>query len=163
MVAQSFAKNFGLYGERTGALHFVCKSKEVADRLMSQVKLIIRPMYSNPPLHGARIVSRVLNNPTYNAEWEKELKSVADRINNMRTALRDELVKNGCKGNWDHITNQIGMFSYTGMTQEQCEFLTNKYEIYLVKNGRISMAGVNTKNVAKLAAAMKDAIDTTTK
>lgn len=79
-MAQSFAKNIGLYGERIGAMHFVCKSAEVSEKLMSQMKLVIRPMYSNPPLHGARIIAKILNNPQLRKEWEIELKMVAKRI-----------------------------------------------------------------------------------
>ena len=78
----------------------------------------------------------------------------------MRTLLKNELVTLGVKGNWDHITDQIGMFSYTGLTSPQCEILINKWHIYLIKNGRISMAGVTTKNVKYLAKAIKDAVDT---
>jgi len=118
MVAQSFAKNFGLYGERIGALHIVVSNKDVATRVMSQLKLVIRAMYSNPPLHGARLVAKILGNPKNRAEWEAELKAVAGRITSMRKLLRDELVSLGVKGNWDHITNQIGMFSYTGLSKK---------------------------------------------
>jgi len=74
-------------------------------------------MYSNPPLHPARLVSRILENPSYRQEWEAELKMVADRINKMRTVLRNELERIGTRGTWNHITDQIGMFSYTGMTR----------------------------------------------
>jgi len=115
MVAQSFAKNFGLYGERIGALHIVTSNKDVATRVMSQLKLVIRAMYSSPPLHGARIVARILKNPEWRAEWEAELKEVAGRIVKMRSLLKSELNNLKVSGNWDHITNQIGMFTYTGM------------------------------------------------
>jgi aspartate/tyrosine/aromatic aminotransferase len=158
LVSQSYAKNFGLYGERIGALHFVCTSKDVAAKVLSQVKIVIRPMYSNPPLHGARIVSKVLGNPQLAKEWKDELKAVSQRIISMRKVLREELIALGTKGTWDHIVNQIGMFSYTGLTPKQCEVLINKYHIYLLKNGRISMAGITTKNVKYLANAIHDAV-----
>lgn len=161
MLSQSYAKNFGLYGERIGALHFVCKSKDVAAKVLSQVKLVIRPMYSNPPLHGARIVAKILSNDQYYKEWREELKSVSQRIQTMRKALRDELNNLGTPGNWDHIVNQIGMFSYTGLGPKQCEIMINKYHIYLLKNGRISMAGITSKNVNYLAKAINDAVVST--
>jgi len=157
IISQSYAKNFGLYGERIGAIHFVAKSKDVAVRVLSQVKLVIRPMYSNPPLHGARIVHKVLSNPALTQEWKDELKMVSERIITMRKALRDELKSLGTPGNWDHIVSQIGMFSYTGLGAKQCDVLIQKYHIYLLRNGRISMAGITSKNVKYLAQAIHDA------
>jgi len=123
--------------------------------------LVIRPMYSNPPIHGARVVSRVLGKPEYFEAWKKELKAISERIIQMRKLLRDELVKLKVPGSWDHITNQIGMFSYTGLNQKQCEILIEKFHIYLLKNGRISMAGINSKNYQYLANAIHEAITST--
>lgn len=110
----------GLYGERTGALHIVCKNKPTADKVLSQVKIIIRSNYSSPPVHGARLAGRILSNPENRQQWLQELKAVTDRMNNMRDALKTALIKNGAKGNWDHITKQIGMFSFLGLTPKQC-------------------------------------------
>lgn len=104
MVVQSFAKNFGLYGERVGALSLVCTSKEVTQKVLSQIRLIVRAMYSNPPAHGAQIVSKILNTPELKQEWVNELKAVSQRIIDMRSLLKAALVKNGTKGTWDHIT-----------------------------------------------------------
>lgn len=120
-------------------------------------------MYSNPPAHGARIAAKILTNPQLYAEWLSELVLVSKRIIDMRLALKTELDRLEVPGNWDHIVTQIGMFSYTGLTPEQCEILIAKHHIYLLKNGRISMCGITTKNVAYLAAAIKDAILTTQK
>jgi len=94
----------GLYGERTGAMHVVCNDKDTADRCMSQIKQIIRANYSSPPVHGARIAAKVLMKPENRQQWLKELQAVTDRMNTMRTALKAALVKNGTKGNWDHVT-----------------------------------------------------------
>lgn len=105
VVAQSFAKTMGLYGERTGAMHVVCTDKATADKVMSQVKIIIRSNYSSPPVHGARIAGKILTNKENRAQWLKELKAVTDRMNQMREALKQALIKNGAKGNWDHITS----------------------------------------------------------
>ncbi|XP_075213115.1 glutamate oxaloacetate transaminase 2 [Lycorma delicatula] len=150
-LAQSFAKNMGLYGERIGALTVVCDNKEEKNKVMSQLKIIIRPMYSSPPLNGARIVTTILSNEELKCQWIAELKGMADRIIGIRQQLKDELAKAGSKRNWDHITNQIGMFCFTGLNEPQVEKLTKDFSIYLTKDGRISMAGVTTKNVKYLA------------
>lgn len=154
MLAQSFAKNFGLYGERVGCFSAVGATTEEADRLMSQIKILIRPMYSNPPINGARIVATVLDDPTLNKQWFAECKGMADRIIDMRVALKDGLAKAGSTRNWEHVTSQIGMFTFSGMTPEQVEKLRTEYHIYMTKNGRISMAGVTSKNVQYLAESM---------
>jgi aspartate/tyrosine/aromatic aminotransferase len=159
VVAQSFAKTMGLYGERTGALHIVCNDKATTEKVLSQVKIIIRSNYSSPPIHGARIAGKILVNPENRAKWLTELKAVTDRMNNMRDALKAALVKNGCKGNWDHVTNQIGMFSFLGLTPKQCEQMIQKHHIYMTGNGRISIAGLTTANVEYVANAIKDVVD----
>lgn len=158
IVAQSFAKNLGLYSERVGSMSVVCSSADRAKAVQSQVELVIRPMYSNPPSHGALIVHTVLSDPALFKEWKQELVEMSSRIHAMRDALRSELVKLGTPGNWDHIVSQIGMFSYTGLTAEQVEVMQKKHHVYLLKSGRISMAGVNTKNVQYLAKAIDDVV-----
>lgn len=150
-VCQSFAKNFGLYGERVGAFNIIGKNADEASAIESQLKILIRPMYSNPPVQGARIVTHILNSPELNKLWLSEVKLMADRIISMRTKLRENLKNLGSKRDWSHITNQIGMFCFTGLTPEQVEKLGKEYAIYLTKNGRISIAGVTSKNVDYLA------------
>jgi len=153
-LAQSFAKNMGLYGERTGAFSVTCSSKEEAQKVMSQVKIIIRPNYSNPPIHGARIAAMILNDAKLRAQWLVDVKGMADRIISMRTKLQDGLKKEGSSRNWQHIVDQIGMFCFTGMNQEQVERLMKEFSIYLTKDGRISMAGLNSGNIGYMAHAM---------
>jgi aspartate aminotransferase len=150
-VAQSYAKNFGLYGERIGALSFVCENAEEASRLESQLKILIRPMYSNPPIYGARVVSTVLGDPELTKQWRVEVKGMADRIIGMRQKLVDNLKNYGSKKDWSHITKQIGMFCYTGLAPEQVDRLAKEHHVYLTRNGRISIAGITTKNVDHLA------------
>jgi aspartate aminotransferase len=159
VIAQSFAKIMGLYGERTGALHFVCKDKGTAAKVLSQVKIIIRVNYSSPPRHGARIAAAILNQPALRQQWLDELVAMTDRIAQMRTLLRSTLEKVGAKGTWNHVTDQIGMFSFTGLTVKQSEAMVSKHHIYMTKNGRISVAGVTTKNVEYVARAIKDVTD----
>uniref|UniRef100_A0A023FMK0 Aspartate aminotransferase n=1 Tax=Amblyomma cajennense TaxID=34607 RepID=A0A023FMK0_AMBCJ len=153
-VSQSFAKNMGLYGERVGAFSMICGSKEEADRVMSQIKIIVRPTYSNPPIHGARIAHLILTDPELRQQWLKDVKGMADRIISMRTRLRDGLKREGSTKNWQHITDQIGMFCFTGMTPEQVARLIKEFSVYLTKDGRISVAGISSNNVDYLAHAM---------
>lgn len=153
-LAQSFAKNFGLYGERVGVLSVVCEDADEASRVLSQMKLVVRPMYSNPPLHGARIVSAVLGNPELETQWRAECKVMAERIIAMRTALRDELASAGSTKDWAHVTSQIGMFCYTGLSPEQVERMKSEFHIYMTKDGRISMAGITKANASYVAGAM---------
>ncbi|ESO90816.1 hypothetical protein LOTGIDRAFT_217673 [Lottia gigantea] len=155
-LCQSYAKNMGLYGERAGAFTVVCNSAEEQERVMSQIKIIIRPMYSNPPVHGARLVSTILNNPELRSEWLVDVKGMADRIISMRTKLRDHLSYLGSSRNWQHITDQIGMFCFTGLKPDQVERLTKEYSIYLTKDGRISVAGITSGNVEYLGDAIHE-------
>lgn len=111
-------------------------------------------MYSNPPVHGARIASRVLNIPELRQQWLEEVKGMADRIIRMRSTLVENLKKEGSKHDWSHIVNQIGMFCFTGLNEKQVERLTKEFSIYLTKDGRISVAGVSSKNNAYLAHAI---------
>jgi len=154
-MCQSFAKNLGLYGERAGMLHVVCSSKERAECVLSQIKLVIRPMYSSPPIHGAQLLCKILGDDSMKEQWKKELKEMADRILEVRKALEDGLKKKGTPGTWNHITAQIGMFSFTGLTPAQCDRLIKEHHIYLLKSGRISLAGLNKGNINK----MIDAVD----
>jgi aspartate aminotransferase len=142
IVAQSYAKNMGLYGERIGALHVVCHNKKTAEKVLSQLKLVIRPMYSNPPAHGALIVHKVLSKKENYEKWAQELASVSKRIIDVRDLLRKKLEELKTPGTWEHITDQIGMFSYTGLNEKICETLINKYHVYMLKNGRISLVNI---------------------
>ena len=153
IATQSFSKNFGLYGERAGCLSFITSSAEEKSAVESQIKILVRPMYSNPPATGARIVSTILNDEALSAQWYAECKSMADRIGNARTALRGHLEK-GSTRNWEHITSQIGMFAYTGLTEEECMKMINDHHVYLTKDGRVSMAGVTQNNAQYIAEAM---------
>ncbi|KAG2334298.1 hypothetical protein Bca52824_005478 [Brassica carinata] len=154
LVAQSYAKNMGLYGERVGALSIVCKAADVAGRVESQLKLVIRPMYSNPPIHGASIVAVILRDRNLFNEWTLELKGMADRIISMRKQLFEALRARGTPGDWTHIIKQIGMFTFTGLNPAQVSYMTKEYHIYMTSDGRISMAGLSSKTVPHLADAI---------
>lgn len=155
-LAQSFAKNMGLYGQRIGTVSVMCEDKAEAVRVESQLKVIARAMYSNPPMHGALIASTILGDPALKAQWYVEVKEMADRIITMRTLLRKHLEDSGSKLSWQHVTDQIGMFCYSGMAPEQVDKLRTDHHIYMTRNGRISMAGVTSGNVERLAKAMHE-------
>lgn len=158
LIAQSFAKNMGLYGERVGALSIICRSENVAKRVESQLKLVIRPMYSSPPIHGASIVATILGDRNLYYNWTEELKQMADRIISMRHQLYDALKARGTPGDWSHIIKQIGMFTFTGLNKEQVNFMTAEYHIYMTFDGRISMAGLSSRTVPHLADAINAAV-----
>lgn len=157
-ISQSFAKNFGLYGERVGTFNLTCKDADAVKNVMSQMDIIVRNLYSNPPKHGANIVKTVLSDEALYQEWRDELMAMSLRIQDMRKELFDELTALGTPGTWNHITDQIGMFSFTGLTPEQCKQMVEKHHIYMLGNGRISMAGVTSGNVKYIAAAMDDVV-----
>jgi aspartate aminotransferase len=155
---QSFSKNFGLYNERAGNLVVVMNDKSCMANVRSQLTLIARASYSNPPAHGVRIVEKVLNDTVLYEEWKVCIKIMADRIFAMRAGLRERLEKLGTPGSWKHITEQIGMFSFTGLAPDMCKFLVEEKHVYLLKNGRISMAGVTDGNLDYLAQAFDEAV-----
>ena len=157
MLAQSYAKNFGLYNDRVGAFSVVCRDVEEKDRVESQLKILVRPAYSNPPAHGARIVDTILSDPVLKPQWYAECKSMADRIILMRKLLRDTLEKDlKSKQSWKHIEDQIGMFAMTGLTKDQVQKMIDVHHIYMTADGRISVAGVTQKNVRYIAEAILD-------
>ena len=130
ILAQSFAKNMGLYGERVGALSILGSNASEKAAIDSQVKILARAMYSNPPLHGARIVAKVLGDAQLKALWQQEVKLMADRIINVRKMLRERLengAKSGSGRDWSHVTNQIGMFCYSGLKPEQVDKLAQEH------------------------------------
>lgn len=153
-VSSSFSKSFSLYGERVGALTVLCASKEEADRVLSQVKRTIRTNYSNPPTHGGKVVSMVLNNEELFALWEKELSEMRERIREMRALLVAKLKEYGVTQNFDFVLAQRGMFSYSGLTQAQVERLRNEHGIYAVNSGRICVAALNHRNIDAVAKAI---------
>jgi aromatic-amino-acid transaminase len=153
-VATSFSKSFSLYGERVGALSVVCASKDEAGRVLSQLKRVIRTNYSNPPIHGAQIVTAVLTTPALRVLWEEELAGMRSRIKQMRQALQDKLVAAGVKQDVSFITRQNGMFSYSGLGKAQMERLRDEFGVYGVDSGRICVAALNSKNIDAVVAAI---------
>merc|ERR1719466_476150 len=156
--SQSFSKNFGLYNERAGNLTVVVQDPDTIPNFKSQMTLIIRAMYSNPPAHGCRIVDMVMKEPAMYQEWKDCIKVMANRIIAMRAGLRERLEKKKTPGDWSHITSQIGMFSYTGLTPSQADFLVKEKHVYLLKCGRISMCGVTPSNIDYVAASIHEAV-----
>jgi aromatic-amino-acid transaminase len=153
-VATSFSKSFSLYGERVGALSIVCESKNEAERVLSQLKRVIRTNYSNPPIHGAQVVAMVLNTPALREIWEQELAGMRQRIKKMRQALQDKLAGAGIKQDFSFVTHQKGMFSYSGLNKAQMQRLRSEFGIYGVDSGRICVAALNSRNIDAVVAAI---------
>jgi aromatic-amino-acid transaminase len=153
-VSTSFSKSFSLYGERVGALSVLCASKEEADRVLSQLKIVIRTNYSNPPIHGGTVVAMVLNTPELRATWEKELGEMRLRIKQMRIALVEKLKGAGVKDDMSFITTQIGMFSYSGLNKDQMVRLRNEFGVYGTDTGRMCVAALNSKNIDYVCASI---------
>lgn len=149
MAATSCSKNFGLYGERVGALHIVTDSKKEADVVTSIMKRIVRQEYSNPPCHGGQIVAEVLGDEALQASWRAEVDGMRTRIRSMREALYEAGKAEG--EDFSFSVKQHGMFSFTGLTAEEMDLLREKFGVYGVRNGRICIAGLNTKNVEYVA------------
>ncbi len=147
MIASSYSKNFGLYNERVGALTVIAQTPAVAEATLSQIKIVIRTNYSNPPAHGARIVSTILKSPELRAEWEMELDAVRSRIQEMRRQFVAGLHSRGVDRDFSCLADQNGMFSFTGLTKEQVHRLRNEHSIYIVDSGRINMAGLTRSNL----------------
>ncbi|GAD98570.1 hypothetical protein FG03981.1 [Paecilomyces variotii No. 5] len=149
-VAQSFSKNMGLYGERVGAFHLLAASTDAASKAKGHLPRLQRGQVSQPPTRGARIAATILTAPDLFQSWLLDLQEMSARIKNMRQMLRDELMFLGTPGNWDHITSQIGMFSYTGLTPEQVAVLQADSHVYLLNSGRVSIAGCNDHEECKV-------------
>jgi len=153
-VSTSFSKSFSMYGERVGALSIVCDSKDEASRVLSQVKIVIRTNYSNPPTFGAQVVATVLTTPELRQMWEDELAGMRQRIKAMRGELQNRLQAAGVKQDLSFITRQRGMFSYSGLGKAQMERLRGEFGIYGVDSGRICVAALNEKNLGAVVAAI---------
>ncbi len=154
LIANSFSKSMSLYGERCGGLSVVCPDADQAARVLGQMKFMIRRNYSNPPMHGGQIVAKVLTDPKLRAMWEAEVKEMRERIQAMRRQLHDVLVAKLPGRDFSYFLTQRGMFSYTGLTADQAERLKTEFGVYILRSGRMCVAGLNTRNVEATAQAM---------
>jgi aromatic-amino-acid transaminase len=154
VVASSFSKSFSLYGERVGGLSLVTADAEEAARVLSQLKVTIRTMYSSPPTHGAAVVAKVLGDPDLRSQWASELEAMRLRIRDMRTALVGALAAAGASRDFGFIAGQVGMFSYSGLTAEQMRELRDAHAVYGTDAGRICVAALNSGNVERAAQAI---------
>ncbi|WP_218665615.1 aromatic amino acid transaminase [Acinetobacter sp. Colony158] len=158
IVSNSFSKIFSLYGERVGGLTFVCDDVEAAQATFGQLKATVRRIYSSPPTTGAWLVDQVLNDAELNQQWQGEVQHMRERIIKMRQILRDELSKALPDRDFNYLVEQKGMFSYTGLTGEQVDTLREDYAIYLVRSGRICVAGLNMNNIYVVAKAVAEVL-----
>ncbi len=154
IVCNSFSKNFGLYGERVGGITAISKTKEAATAMQSQIKLMIRTMYSNPPLHGASIVDTILNDDDLRANWITELSEIRERIIQLRSDFVSQLTERLPSRDFNYINLQRGMFSFSGLTKEQVDQLQTEHSIYALGSGRINIAGINSSNMKQLCDAI---------
>jgi aspartate aminotransferase len=154
MVTNSFSKNFGLYGQRIGSLAVLANNETIKSSLLSQLLVLVRAVYSNPAVYGARIVKTILGDVQLKKEWENNVREIRSRIFMMRKLLADTLHKKGAKKDFSFIKNQYGMFSFCGLEKDAVDRLINEYAIYMVGNGRISVAGLCNNNVDYVAQAI---------
>jgi aromatic-amino-acid transaminase len=154
LIANSFSKSMSLYGERCGGLSVVCPDADQAARVLGQMKFMIRRNYSNPPMHGGQVVAKVLTDAKLRAMWEAEVADMRERIQSMRRQLHDVLVAKLPGRDFSYFLTQRGMFSYTGLTAEQAERLKTEFGVYILRSGRMCVAGLNTRNVEATAEAM---------
>ncbi|MDO4222445.1 MAG: aminotransferase class I/II-fold pyridoxal phosphate-dependent enzyme, partial [Acinetobacter sp.] len=154
LVASSYSKNFGLYNERVGAFTLVADNAEVANNAFSQIKSIIRVLYSNPSSHGASAVATVLGDAQLKADWIAELAEMRGRIKAMRAKFVETLKAKGATQNFDFIIQQNGMFSFSGLSPEQVDRLKDEFAIYAVRSGRINVAGITDDNIDALCDAI---------
>ena len=158
LVASSYSKNMGLYRERTGAFTLVAESAAEADAAWSHVKLTIRTNYSNPPAHGGLIAKTILSDADLKAKWLVELETMKKRIASVRSDFVQRLKDIGVDKDFSYITEQRGMFSFSGLTDDQVNFLREKKSIYIVKGGRINVAGITSANLDYLCESVKEAM-----
>lgn len=154
LVANSFSKSMSLYGERCGALSIVCPDAAQAVNVLGQLKANVRRNYSNPPMHGGQIVARVLSDPDLRAMWEAEVVAMRERIQTMRQRLYEVISKKLPQRDFSYFLTQRGMFSYTGLSPEQCDRLKTEFGVYILRSGRMCVAGLNSGNVEATASAM---------
>jgi aspartate/tyrosine/aromatic aminotransferase len=158
LVSSSFSKNFGLYRERTGALTLVARDAEIAAKSMSVLKQVIRANYSNPPSHGAAIVTTILGDPELRADWEAEVKEMCARIADMRRQFVEKLKELGVTRDFSFLTTQNGMFSFSGLNPEQVKRLKDEYSIYIVGSGRINVASLTPGNIDAFCKAVSEVL-----
>ncbi|EHK23134.1 uncharacterized protein TRIVIDRAFT_28524 [Trichoderma virens Gv29-8] len=153
LVAQSFSKNFGLYGERVGVLHVVCRTEIARSKATNMLSRLSRAEITTAPINGAKIVAKVLGDTNLKQQWQNDLLHMSHRMKSMRKRLVDALLKRQTPGAWEHILTDIGMFSMTGLQPDQIQTLKERYHIYLLPSGRISITGLTEHNVEYVAEA----------
>ena len=161
IVSNSYSKIFSLYGERVGGLSFVCDDQDTAQKVLGQLKATIRRIYSNPPTTGALLVNQVLNDAALTQMWQDELEEMRLRIAQMRQILHDQLTQAVPGRDFSYLIKQQGMFSYTGLSAEQVDLLKDQYAIYLLRSGRMCVAGLNLNNIDYVAQSIVEVLKNT--
>ena len=161
IVSNSFSKIFSLYGERIGGLTFVCDDQATAQKVLGQLKATVRRIYSSPPTTGALLVNNVLSDHALTTLWTAELTQMRERIMQMRQILQNKLSQALPERDFSYLVKQQGMFSYTGLSAEQADLLKNQYAIYLLRSGRMCVAGLNLSNIDYVAESIAEVIKAT--
>ena len=161
IVSNSFSKIFSLYGERIGGLTFVCDDQATAQKVLGQLKATVRRIYSSPPTTGALLVNNVLSDHALTTLWTAELTQMRERIMQMRQILENKLSQALPERDFSYLVKQQGMFSYTGLSAEQADLLKNQYAIYLLRSGRMCVAGLNLSNIDYVAESIAEVIKAT--
>ena len=154
VVVASCSKNFGLYRERVGSASVISPDRERRATVASNLSNIARGIYSMPPDHGAAIVARILSDADLGALWARELDEMRERLNGLRRLLAGKLAERGTTTDFSFIANERGMFSFLGISREQVIRLREEFHVYLVESSRINVAGINQRNVDKVADAI---------
>lgn len=157
LVANSFSKNFSLYGERCGGLSVVCRDADEAERVLGQLKLAVRRSYSSPPMTGGLLVATVLGNEELRAQWASDVETMRTRMDSMRKLLSEEIRALSNEVDVGFLTNQRGMFSYTGLSAQQVDIMRERDGVHLVGSGRMCVAGLNEANVSTVAKSFVEA------
>ncbi|HML74285.1 MAG TPA: amino acid aminotransferase [Anaerohalosphaeraceae bacterium] len=158
VVCSSFSKNFGLYNERVGAVTLTAATQDAVDKAFSHLKITIRVIYSNPPSHGGSVVTTIMNSPELRKEWEAEVAEIRQRIKQMRELFVSTLKAKGVKQDFSFLTTQYGMFSFSGLSDDQVKTLKEKYGIYIVGGGRMNVAGMTKANMEPLCNAIAEVL-----
>jgi aspartate aminotransferase len=158
IVCSSYSKNFGLYSERVGALLAICPTEEAVPRVSSSIKQSVRSNYSNPPRHGGSIVATILGDAQLRSLWEEELTQMRERIHTVRLQFVEAMRQTGCEVDFSFLLSQRGMFSYSGLTPMQVDWLRTEKGIYIVGSGRINVAGITPHNIEILTSAIAEAV-----
>ena len=158
IVCYSCAKNFGLYGERVGALIAFDKSTQSLEYLGQNARVTIRGNYSTPPIHGARIVTTILQSKELYQTWKDELNQMRTRVKELRQQFLKSLQSQDLPYDFNYLIKDQGLFSMLNLSKEVVAKLREEFGIYILENGRVNIASLSSKNIEIVTGAIKKAV-----